>query len=63
MKAATAIMTFMNKGPVSDPDCSYQKCVVSEIKEFKDSMPIKEYYDLAGQACLLLGTELEIPIP
>lgn len=59
MKAATAIRTFFNDGPVCDKNIFYPKVSVAEIKEFKDACSDTEYRELARQAAELLGEKLD----
>lgn len=55
MKTANAIRTFMNDGPCLNPEMSYPKISVTEIKEFKSVCTDEEYHDFGRQACEILG--------
>ena len=59
MKSATAIQKFLN-APGLNPEMSYPRVTVAEIKQFKDSCSPAEWAEFGRQACELLGEKHEV---
>lgn len=59
MKAATALRTFFNNGPVCNESMTYPTLNVKEIRDFKVACGDEEYFELAEQAATLLGETFE----